>query len=180
MNADERRRLERRAAGGDLVAKRQLDDYRRAVAEAERERREALENVYPTIRDLRALFRPEHARKASVLRRLLDGRLDPVVQWRRFPATRRWLEGFAGLPSSAAIALRAASEIVGGSIERLECRGRHGADENVHAVFVCTGDPYAEVLIRSLSDRQWLVMAWEDYVRREARKGWPCFPRGGA
>lgn len=114
----------------------------------------------PSVRTLALLTGERHA--ALALRRLLDGRADPLDV---SEDARRWDRSCFHRPGRAALTMEAANELLGGyGVEAVE-----GEDGNVLFTYVNMGDTYVLTLVRH--GGRYLVTSWGDLVERLERRG---------
>lgn len=132
--------------------------------------------MYPSIKTLRRLFRPEDQKNAAKLRRLLDGRLNPdhpdhpgqsCKENRCHNSRERRLEAI----------MDAADRLLNGhGNEALTCPGYHGGFyHDIHASYVNMGDTYALTLVLDHESEKFLVTSWGDYLEREEAKKGGCW-----
>jgi hypothetical protein len=99
---------------------------------------------------------------ALALRRLLDGRADPLTV---SEAAARWDRQCYHRPGRVALTMEAANELLGGyGVEAVE-----SADGGVLFTYVNMGDTYTLTLVRHAG--RYLVASWGDLVERLERRG---------
>lgn len=105
---------------------------------------------------------------ALKLRKLLDGRLDPMT----FASVQKWVKQCYNQPKHLDLVMEAANELLGGyGIEAIRGEWQNGFWCDVRAVYVNMGDTYTSTLLYDRDSACYRVMSWGDFVEWCQRKG---------
>jgi hypothetical protein len=124
--------------------------------------------MFPSVRTIETRLRiPRET--ARLIRKLLDGRADPLQV---SPKTEAWFRSCYSQPSTNAQILHAVDcvlETCGVESFTLPSNGyRCHARYQGHYTYANTGDTYAATIVRDHARRRWLVCSWGDLVERES------------
>ncbi len=102
------------------------------------------------------------------LRKLLDGRLDPMT----FASVQKWVKQCYNVPTKREQVMEAANELLNGhGIEAIKGEWQNGFWCDTRAVYVNMGDTYANTLLYDRDSACYRIMSWGDFVEWCERKG---------